>query len=188
MRRPHFSSRVVAIAVLFCGTAGLGAAALHARPAVALQEARKDYLTAAESDKIRDAYEPGDKIKLFIQFADDRLKKFQYELDRKTREGRRAEILNGLLNAYQGCVDDAADQINLAREKQADIRPALKIMDGKTKEFLAVLDKINQAGGPEFDTYKENLDDALEGTHDAINDVAEAQKELTPVPVRRKPN
>jgi hypothetical protein len=186
MRRAHFSAQFFAIAALACTTAGYSAT-LHARPA-ATQESRKEYLTATESDKIRDAYEPGDKIKLFIQFADDRLKKFQYELTRKTQEGRRAEILNGLLNAYQSCVDDAADQINLAREKQADIRPALKIMDGKTKEFLAALEKINQAGGPEFDPFKENLDDALEGTHDAINDVAEAQKELTPVPIRRKPN
>lgn len=190
MSRFHFSPRFFAIAVIFCATAAAAAgfgAIPHVRSAAA-QESRKDYLTATESDKIRDAYEPGDKIKLFIQFADDRLKKFQYELARKTPEGRRAEILNGLLNAYQSCVDDAADQINLAREKQADIRPALKIMDGKTKEFLAALEKINQAGGPEFDTYKENLDDALEGTHDAINDVTEAQKELTPVPVRRKAN
>jgi hypothetical protein len=190
MPRLHFSVRLFTIAAMVCAAAtffaGVGAMA-SARPA-ATQESRKDYLTATESDKIRDAYEPGDKIKLFIQFADDRLKKFQYELNRKTPEGRRAEILNGLLNAYQSCVDDAADQINLAREKQVDIRPALKIMDAKTKDFLAVLDKLNQAGGPEFDTYKENLDDALEGTHDAINDVTEAQKELTPVPVRRKPN
>jgi hypothetical protein len=186
MRRSQFSLRLIPIAMVVCAAAILGGT-LHAHTNPA-QESRKEYLTATESDKIRDAYEPGDKIKLFIQFADDRLKKFQYELTRKTAEGRRAEILNGLLNAYQSCVDDAADQINLAREKQADIRPALKIMDGKTKEFLAALDKINQAGGPEFATYKENLDDALEGTHDAINDVAEAQKELTPVPVRRKPN
>jgi hypothetical protein len=190
MRRIPLPVRFFTIAAIVCAMSAAGAtfaASLHTA-SVAAQDSRKDYLTAAESDKIRDAYDPGDKIKLFIQYADDRLKKFQYELSRKTREGRRAEILNGLLNAYQSCVDDAADQINLAREKQADIRPALKIMDGKTKEFLATLDKINQAGGPEFDTYKENLDDALEGTHDAINDVTEAQKELTPVPVRRKPN
>jgi len=169
----------MAWAVILCS----GAFARHARA----QEPRKDYLTQTESDKIRDAYEPGEKMKLFISFADDRLKKFQYELTRKTPEGRRSEILNGLLNAYQSCVDDAADQIELAREKQADIRPALKTMDSKTKEFMTVLQKLHE-GGPEYEMYKETLDDALEGTQDAINDVAAAQKELTPVPVRRKPN
>jgi hypothetical protein len=181
---PNFSpTRIFTLAAIVCALV----ASVSLAPRSAKAQERKDYLTATESDKIRDAYEPGDKMKLFIQFADDRLKKFQYELARKTPEGRRTEILNGLLNAYQSCVDDAADQIGLAREKQVDIRPALKMMESKTKDFLVVLDKLHE-GGPEFDLYKDTLDDALEGTHDAINDVAEAQKELTPVPVRRKPN
>lgn len=179
-----FSMRVLTGAATVCAVAACFGAF---SPQLRAQETRKDYLTQAESDKIRDAYEPGDKLKLFITFADDRLKKFEYELNRKNPEGRRSEILNGLLNAYQSCVDDAADQISIAREKQADIRPSLKIMESKTKEFMAVLQKLHQ-GGPEYDLYKETLDDALEGTQDAINDVAEAQKELTPVPVRRKPN
>jgi hypothetical protein len=179
-----FPVRALMAAVMVCAvTASVGTLP----PQVRAQESRKDYLTQAESDKIRDAYEPGDKLKTFLTFADDRLKKFQYELTRKNPEGRRSEILNGLLNAYQSCVDDAADQISIAREKQVDIRPALKIMDSKTKEFMAVLQKLHQ-GGPEYETYKETLDDALEGTQDAINDVAQAEKELTPVPVRRKPN
>jgi TatD DNase family protein len=60
--------------------------------------------------------EPGDRIKLFISFAEDRLKKFQYELNRQNPDRRRVEILNSLMNDYAGCVDDAADQIALARE------------------------------------------------------------------------
>jgi hypothetical protein len=184
IRARIFPMHILTMTAMVCALAA--SAVVSARTARA-QEPRKDYLTSTESDKIRDAYEPGDRMKLFVAFADDRLKKFQYELQRKTPEGRRSEILNGLLNAYQSCVDDAADQIGLAREKQVDIRPALKIMDTKTKEFLAVLDKLHE-GGAEYELYKDTLDDALEGTHDAINDVAEAQKELTPVPVRRKPN
>jgi hypothetical protein len=39
-----------------------------------------------------------------------------------------------------------------------------------------------------LDTYKETLEDAIEGTKDALNDVDEAQKELSPAPVRRKPS
>ncbi|MGA7918770.1 MAG: hypothetical protein WCA38_03790 [Candidatus Acidiferrales bacterium] len=151
------------------------------------QEAKKDYLTESEADKIRDAVLPPERIKLFVGFAEDRLKKFQYELTRTTPEGRRVEILNSLLNAYAGCMDDAADQIDIAREKQIDIRSQLKLMQSKGKEFLQVLEKINQ-GGPEYDTYKETLEDAIEGTKDAISDADKAAKELTPVPVRRKPS
>jgi hypothetical protein len=156
-------------------------------PHAATQEEKKDYLTENEADKIRDATLPPDRIRLFVSFADDRLKKFQYELARTTPEGRRAEILNSLLNAYSGCMDDAADQIALAREKQIDIRGPLKMMQSKGKEFLETLQKLDK-GGPEYDTYKETLQDAIEGTKDALADADNAAKELTPAPVRRKPS
>ncbi|MGB8437792.1 MAG: hypothetical protein WA867_06390 [Candidatus Acidiferrales bacterium] len=151
------------------------------------QDPQKDYLTDAEADKIRDAVTPPERIKLYISFADDRLKKFQYELTRTRPEGRRAEILNGLLNDYIGCMDDAADQIEVARDKQIDIRGQLKLIESKGKEFLAILQKIDQ-DGPELDTYKDTLQDAIEGTKDAVSDANAASKELTPVPVRRKPS
>jgi len=147
---------------------------------------KKDYLTESESDKIRDAYAPGDKIKLFLSFAEDRLKKFQYELARQNPDRRRSEMLNGLLNAYTGCVDDAADQIGLAQEKQADIRSALKLFLSKGKEFLEALDKVNR-NAADFDAYKETLDDAIEGTKESLADAEKADKETSPAPVRRKP-
>jgi hypothetical protein len=149
------------------------------------QPQKKDYLSEAESDKIRDAETPGERIRLFIVFAEERLKKFQYELGRTVPERRRAEILNGLLNGYVGCVDDAADQIAIAREKQADIRSALKLMKVKGQQFLDELEKLDQ-GGKEFDIYKDTLEDAIEGTKDALTDAEKADKELAPPPVRRK--
>ena len=75
----------------------------------------------------------------------------------------------------------------MAREKQVDIRAALKNMQSKGKEFLEALQKINQ-GGPEFDIYKDTLQDAIEGTQDALSDVDKALKELNTAPVRRKPS
>jgi len=164
----------------------VAATAVCARGVQAQQE-KKDYLTDLEGDRIRDAVTPPERMKLFVIFADDRLKKFQYELTRTVPEGRRAEILNGLLNAYAGCIDDAADQIEVAREKQVDIRGALKNMQSKGKEFLEALQKINQ-GGPEYDIYKDTLQDAIEGTQDALADVDKALKELNTAPVRRKPS
>src|SRR5579859_5582185 len=53
---------------------------------------RKEYLSEAEADKIRDADTPSERMKLFISFADDRLKKFQYELNRTAPERNRTEI------------------------------------------------------------------------------------------------
>jgi hypothetical protein len=149
---------------------------------------KKDYLTDSEGDKIRDANNPSDRIKLYVAFADDRLKKFQYELARSTPERRRGEVLDVLMNAYSACVDDAADQISDAKEKQLDIHASLKLLESKGKEFLEVLQKLDQGSGPDFDSYKDTLEDAIQGTKDAIAEAQKAGKEMLPAPVRRKPS
>ena len=152
---------------------------LHAKAA---QE--KDYLSAVEADKIRDAETSNDRIRLFLSFAEDRLKKFQYEIEHPS-SNRHVEMLNALLNAYIGCVDDAADVMQLGIEKQENIRKGIDLMASRMKEFLPILEKLS-ADGPELETYKDNLDDAIEGTRDAMNDAEKAKKKVAPPPLRRK--
>jgi hypothetical protein len=152
--------------------------------AVPSRAEQKDYLSSLESDKIRDAENTNERIKLFVTFADDRLKKFQYELQHPS-SNKHPEMLNALMNAYVGCVDDAADLIQLGIQKQENIRPGIDLMAGKTKEFLQVLEKLS-ADGIEIDLYKDNLDDAIDGTRDAMNDAEKAKKAVAPPPVRRK--
>src|SRR6202451_4654238 len=175
--------RNLALSILSAGLIFTVASARAANPAAQ----KKEYLTHSDADKIGEAVKPGERIKVYISFAEDRLKKFQYELTRQTPDRRRGEMLNSLMNDYAGCVDDAADQIGLAREKQADIRGSLKTFKSKGKEFLDALQKLDQ-GGAELDIYKDTLEDAIEGTKDALADVDEAQKELSPAPVRGKPS
>ena len=151
----------------------------------AAQQQNKDYLSAVEADKIRDAENnTNERIRLFLMFAEDRLKKFQYELEHPSTN-RHADMLNSLLNAYVGCVDDAADLIQLGIEKQDNIRKGVELMSVRTKEFLVILEKLS-AEGAEREIYKDNLDDAIEGTRDAMNDAEKAKKKVAPPPVRRK--
>jgi hypothetical protein len=146
--------------------------------------AQKDYLSAVEADKIRDAENTNERIHLFLTFAEDRLKKFQYELQHPS-SNKHPEMLNALMNAYVGCVDDAADLIQLGIEKQENIRKGIDLMVSRSKEFLEILTKISSEGA-EIDIYKDNLDDAIEGTRDAMNDAEKAKKSVAPPPVRRK--
>ena len=162
----------------------VAAAILQCTPPVRAQAVQKDYLSALEADRIRDAETTNDRIKLFVQYADDRLKKFQYELDHPS-ENRHTEMLNFLMNSYVGCVDDASDLIQLGIERQENIRLGIDLMAMKAKEFLDVLKKIS-ADGKEIEIYKINLDDAIEGTQDALNDAEKAKKNVAPPPVRRK--
>src|SRR5579863_10254184 len=165
-------------AVVTCGIALSTCGELRA------QFEQKDYLSPMESDKIRDAETTNDRLKLFVTFADDRLKKFQYELQHPSAN-RHGEMLNGLMNGYVGCLDDAADLMQLGIEKQENIRSGVDLINTKAKEFLEVLNKI-AADKVDIDVYKDNLDDAIEGTKDAITDSEKAKKSVAPPPVRRR--
>ena len=148
------------------------------------QAQQKDYLSSLESDKIRDAETTNDRIKLFLTFADDRLKKFQYELQHPS-SNKHPEMLNALMNGYVGCVDDAADLVQLGMEKQENVRAGIDLMVNRAKEFLDALNKISEEK-VEIETYKDNLQDAIEGTRDAMNDAEKAKKNVAPPPVRRR--
>jgi hypothetical protein len=156
---------------------------LGTRP-VSAQRPEKDYLSGVEADKIRDAETPNERIKLFLTFAQDRLKKFQYELEHPS-PNKHTEMLNYLMNSYIGCVDDAADIIQVGLDHQDNIREGVDFMVVKAKEFLPVLEKF-KADGTQIDLYKDNLDDAIEGTQDAMNEAEKAKKKAAPPPVRRK--
>jgi hypothetical protein len=149
---------------------------------------KKEYLSEAEADKIRDAGTSGPRLVLFATFASDRIKKLQYEFAHfDATDQKRTDRLNRLINGYAGCIDDAADLIDIGIEKQQDIRDGVKALQLGIKEFLPYLQGL-AANGPERETYKENLDDAIEATQDAAKDIDKAAKEMAPPPVRRKPS
>jgi hypothetical protein len=149
---------------------------------------KKEYLSEAEADKIRYAGATGPRIVLYAAFAADRIKKLQYEFAHlDTNDDKRTDRLNGLINGYSGCIDDAADLIDLGIEKQEDIRDGVKAMQKELKDSLPYLQEL-ATKGPELDTYKDTLDDAMEATQDAIKEVGKAGQEMAPPPVRRKPS
>jgi hypothetical protein len=146
----------------------------------------KDYITDAEAVKIRDAATPGERIKLYLSFAEDRLKKFEDEVNRAAPDASENGPLNSLLNAYVGNVDDGADEIEAAQDPPSDIRAELKLMVAKDTEFLGKLEKYD-ANGPGLAMYKDTLEDAIQGTKDAIEDAQDALKAGQTPPARRKP-
>lgn len=179
MRKVVLRTLLLVLAAVFV----MGIAAARS-PAFA-QGSKKDYLSDNEADQIRDSDTPNDRIKLFISFAADRVKKLQYEFAHPG-ELHRDDRINTLLNAYAGCIDDASDAIQLGVEKQQDVRGAIKEMQSRAPEFLTYL-KTLSAKGQAVEAYRDNLDDAIDATNEAINDAADAIKENAPPPVRRKP-
>jgi hypothetical protein len=160
--------------VLLAGLSGIFALLLGVARTAAARPQLHDYLSPEEASKIRNSPDPGDRIKLYMSFAEDRLDKFNYELNRTAPERDRSDVLNGLLHAYEGCMDDASDE-----------KEALKLMDAKGKSFLSRLQKYSKTGRYLSD-YSDTLQDAIDSTNDALSDVADARKNMLPAVVRRK--
>lgn len=159
---------------------------LFVRPARA-QSGDRDFLSPAEADKVRNAQSPDARVQLFVFFAEDRMKKLQYELSSKEATQNRDMLLNGLLNGYSSCLDEATDRLQEAKGKGADMRSAVKEMQKQTKLFLDALHKIRDADGTDVESFKDSLSDAIDSTQDALNQANKASKEYGAVPVRRKP-
>lgn len=168
-----------ALAITFVG-------AILLLPAAARAQDQPDFLSPAEADKVRDAAEPADRIKLFLDFAQDRLKKVQYELQLTSPQVDKPQLVKGLLQSFSSCMDEAADRIEEGQHAAAKIRPAIKDMEKRGKAYLETLKTIEAANGPELGSYKDSLDDAISATEDALNDTEKASKEYGSGPIRRK--
>ena len=172
----------LASAVLVMALAG----AVMLLPARAWAQDQPDFLSPAEADQVRDAPSMSDRIKLFLDFAQDRLKKVQYELQLTSPQVDKPQLLKGLLQGYSGCMDEAADRIQEGQHAAAKIRPAIKDMEKRGKAYLETLKTIEGANGPELASYKDSLDDAISATQDALSDTEKASKEYGSGPIRRK--
>jgi hypothetical protein len=62
----------------------------------------------------------------------------------------------------------------------------VKALQAGIKQFLPYLQDL-AVKGQERETYKTNLDDAIEATQDAAKDVEKSSKEMAAPPERRKP-
>lgn len=177
----HKKIATVILALLACGVAGSGFISM------AHGQERPDFLSPGEADKIRDAQNPNERVKLFLNFAADRIKKLQYELQLKTPQLHRNELVNGLLNGYSDCMDEAADRIQEGRDAGTMMRPAINDMRKRGKQYWGMLQKVESTSGPELSAFKDSLDDAIDATRDAVKEANKASKEYGAVPVRRKP-
>ena len=185
--RERMFRRILLLAVVALGfAAAMASAAPLPEGAAGAQAPRKDYLSPLEADQIRDAPTASDRVRLFLGFAADRLRKIDYELTRKEKDRPWRERMASLINAYSGCVDDAADTLEGGLEKQENLRAGVKEMDKRTKEFLPRLMDFRDT--PQLADFKEDLEDAIQATQDAAKTAQDVAKEISAAPERRKPS
>lgn len=153
-------------------------AALLAAPAAAgARPAQQDYLTETEAGKIRDAGSADERIGLFLDFAADRLHRFEQELQMKGAGPLRADFLNDLLDSFSSCVDEAADRVDSGLNDGEDVRAGLQDVRKRIPGFLAELKKI-PAKGPNASAYHLSLSDAKADLQDDLSEVEKDARQL----------
>lgn len=133
--------------------------------------AEHDFLTSSEADQVREVQEPVARIKLYLNFAKQRLDQIQSTLA-KNRAGRSGEIRQ-LLEDYTAIVDAIGVVSDDALARKLDLTTAPPVLIEGEKKFLDQLSKMQASAPSDLEMYNFELKDAIEATRDAIDTAGE---------------
>ncbi len=137
-------------------------AAACAMPALA----QRDFLTPSEVDKVREAQEPNARLKLYLQFARQRMDQLQ-QLLAKEKKGR-SILARELLEDYAGIVDAIDSVSDDALKRKANIALGVSAVAEAENRFLSQLQKIQEAAPADLDLFSVALAEAISATSDSI--------------------
>lgn len=129
--------------------------------------AERDFLTSDEVEKVREAQEPNDRLKLYVLFARQRVDQLQ-RLLQKQKRGRSLEARE-LLEDYDKIIDAIDTVSDDALQRGADVAlGAAAVRDGES-HFLTQLQKIQESSPSDLDLYALELKDAIGNTSDSLD-------------------
>lgn len=144
---------------------------------------RADYLTPAEVTLVRDAMEPQKRIKLFLDFAEERLGSLEKELRSAGQHPeKRSRELTVKFDHYIRAVDDVAGHLEMWLDRGGvDLRKLRKQLPKASKDFLARLSVIQQDNTALQETDLHfDLEDAIEATEDVLKMGKDIPNEILP--------
>jgi hypothetical protein len=126
----------------------------------------RDFLTADEIEQVRLAQEPNERLKLYTQFAKQRLDQVQ-QLVKEQREGR-AGLVHDLLDQYGQIIDSIDTVADDALTRKLDIALGMKAVSAAEKEFVPILEKVQATQAKDMGRYQFVLTQAIETTKDSL--------------------
>ena len=134
---------------------------------------RHDPLNPVEIDQLRDAMlEPDQRLKLYVQFARDRMTKLE-QMRADPKAANRGAQTHDMLADFLAVYDELNDNIDMYVGRKDDIRKVLKVVIDADTEFQAKLRAIKDSAGTdaaEAKQYEFLLSNAIETLDSSADD------------------
>lgn len=138
---------------------------------VLAQDQDPDQLTSAEVDKLRDAQDPSERIKVYLSFQQDRLGRIAAAGE---SNGESKDSIDDLLNQYISIDNELKDWIQYQFDHEGDMRKGLRVLLDEGPKQIEMLRHIEGSPNPGARDYMNSLREAIADMNDTLDGATQA--------------
>jgi len=137
---------------------------------------RREYLSPEEIDEIREAQEPADRMKAYVQFARARLDRIEKEMVKPSAD--RGGLIHDLLYQYDQIIDAIDNVATLGEIKRFLMRKGLDAAIRAEPEFLKRLKDLEAKNPKDVEEFRYMLQQAIDTTQDSLEELKDQYAKL----------